>query len=73
MAQGLFIGFTSDTLWALAQVLSLVCAVAPMGISLWTPPEVSLCVEFLRKRERHCLFRGGGEIGDYSEWKETGI
>lgn len=50
MAQGLFIGSDSDTLWALRQVLSLVCAaVAPVGICLRTPPEC-----FVRYRE------GGG-------------
>ena len=40
MAQGLFIGSNRDTLWAVRQVLSLVCAaVAPVRICLRTPPE----------------------------------
>lgn len=52
MAQGLFIGLTSDTLWALEQVLSLVRVAAPMRICHWTPPEVCVCLHgcvFLRK------------------------
>lgn len=40
MALGLFIGFRSDTLGALEQVLSLVFAQGLMGISLGTPPEL---------------------------------
>lgn len=44
MAQGLFIGLPSDTLWASEQVLSLMCATAPVGICLWTAPEVCTLV-----------------------------
>lgn len=39
MALGLFIGFRSDTLGALEQVLSAVFAGGLMGICLGTPPE----------------------------------
>lgn len=38
MALSLFIGLTSDTLWALDKVLSLMRAAALMGIRLWSPP-----------------------------------
>lgn len=56
MAQGLFIGFTSGTLWVLEQVLSLVRAVAPMGICLWTPPEPCALVGVAEKKiEALCL------------------
>lgn len=66
MAQGLFIGSDSDTLWALRQVLSLVCAaVAPVGICLRTPPEC-----FVRYREGGwTVTLQGGEIGD-TTWGE---
>lgn len=77
MAQGLFIGFTSDTPWALEQVLSLVCAAAAMGICLWTPPEVCVfsCV-FLRKRGGLCLVQleiiVSGKKGRLSNGRDIG-